>query len=465
MKAVSVGDVYFLRSPFHSTVSSEHEKRISYLLGTVSSRPAIVVRPPFYWDKYSDVVVIASGSSAKPAIHMRLEDKYGFLTEDQYNFQPHRPHTIPVGRLGRYIGKLDDAELEELLYAYKWIADPIMQNDKTIPVPPCYNGLFDGIPNRRPNFVSPQDTRLQIDSNMKLTQDPAYNRTQLANALDGVILDVDIEHSISPVMVPMINDDPTYHPVNTFQCDTKIAASSDDADATETDHEEFESMQQIKRFPPSIFGYDDLVKYAGEFSISTRLYNDSPNPLIPRSAAVVPEVTRHAIFGELSSERCQQIIDLYKTFRPMDAYLLGPRLPTTVLSKLTELQMADAAALKRLCCYLRDLSQDEYEKLLAENNIPTTTTSTPDGVITIPDTILRGKEATDAVTALMPYLNETMIHKIPKKLQVAFLQCPQYMIKKAYHGKKFQLMYSNAYARYSDDIDQAPAVAILSPAT
>lgn len=59
MQAIRAGDLYFLQSPFSSGIvkdaigTSQMEKRLSYLLGTVSSRPAVVIRPPAWWDRYN----------------------------------------------------------------------------------------------------------------------------------------------------------------------------------------------------------------------------------------------------------------------------------------------------------------------------------------------------------------------------------------------------------------------------
>lgn len=56
MQAIRAGDLYFLQSPFSSGMAKDAigtaqiEKRLSYLLGTVSSRPAVVIRPPAWWD-------------------------------------------------------------------------------------------------------------------------------------------------------------------------------------------------------------------------------------------------------------------------------------------------------------------------------------------------------------------------------------------------------------------------------
>ncbi|MDE6040595.1 MAG: type II toxin-antitoxin system PemK/MazF family toxin, partial [Muribaculaceae bacterium] len=148
MQAIRAGDLYFLQSPFSSGIvkdaigTSQMEKRLSYLLGTVSSRPAVVVRPPMWWDRYNTVTVIPALTKGKPAIVLKLDDRYGFETEAEYPFVPHNPHTIPVARLGRYIGSLSGNELATLLHAFKWIHDPLMQEDQTIEVPEIYRDVW-----------------------------------------------------------------------------------------------------------------------------------------------------------------------------------------------------------------------------------------------------------------------------------------------------------------------------------
>ena len=147
MKVIKEGDLYFLESPFHINPPNEEsvyqEKKLSYLLGTVSSRPAVVVRAPAFWDRFNTVTVIPALSHGDPAVTFHLLDRYGRLTEADYPFVPHNPHTIPVARLGKYIGSLEPEEIRELLYAFHWIHDAEMQADRDkYQVPPVYRKVM-----------------------------------------------------------------------------------------------------------------------------------------------------------------------------------------------------------------------------------------------------------------------------------------------------------------------------------
>ena len=90
MKTLRTGDLYFLQSPFHSEGhtkdAASREKRLSYLLGTVSARPAIIIREPVWWDKYSTCTIIPAVSKVEPSIKLRLIDRYGYETSSVYNF-------------------------------------------------------------------------------------------------------------------------------------------------------------------------------------------------------------------------------------------------------------------------------------------------------------------------------------------------------------------------------------------
>ena len=52
------------------------------------------------------------------------------------------------------------------------------------------------------------------------------------------------------------------------------------------------------------------------------------------------------------------------------------------------------------------------------------------------------------VTELRPYLSDAKIMSIPKEFQEKFTVVPAYMIKQAYHGKKFKYYYMKALQKY-----------------
>ena len=199
MQAIRAGDLYFLQSPFSSGMAKDAigtaqiEKRLSYLLGTVSSRPAVVIRPPAWWDRYNTVTVIPAITKGSPAYVCKLSDRYGFETEASYPFVPHNPHTIPVSRLGKHIGSLTDDELAELLYAFEWIHNPLMQRDESCEVPAIYRDVFNKKtlpPSWTENRDARSDIRIGINPDLVLESDtnPELNGFNIGKAV-GIFVD------------------------------------------------------------------------------------------------------------------------------------------------------------------------------------------------------------------------------------------------------------------------------------
>lgn len=418
MQAITTGDVYYLRSPFTSSVSQLHEKKVAYMLGTVSSRPAVVIRAPYHWDTYSTVTVLPSLTRGNPAIEYSIKDRYGYINDVDYKFVPHTPHNIPVGRLGRYIGRLSEKELQELLYAFKWIHDPYMQNDpKTYPIPECYREVFsEDIPMVDSECPVPI-TKITIDENMILRADQ-YNKTVLTTPLD-----IDIKHSISPEAVEALADKLEYH----------------------------HDPSRIE-FPDSIFKTEDLCKYAKEFDISKRFYKGSDNPLTKRDMSVLTEEELFSIYGsDYTSYEWDLVTETYEKMTAFDSILLGPRLPTIVLKKLLQFNSKEVYMLKKLCTILKNIKPDEYESRLKQLEEQKVSEKNVESSCALPqdDSIDKSPEAIKRyIMELRPYLSDSRIVVIPKELQEKFIAVPAYMIKQAYHGKKFKYFYMTALQKY-----------------
>ena len=77
MKTINYGDVYSLKSPLEG-LDDASLKSLSYMMGSVSNRPVVVIRPPAKWDRFGMVTVISSLSKMGPAYHTDCEDVYGF---------------------------------------------------------------------------------------------------------------------------------------------------------------------------------------------------------------------------------------------------------------------------------------------------------------------------------------------------------------------------------------------------
>lgn len=418
MQAITTGDVYYLRSPFTSNVSQIHEKKVAYMLGTVSSRPAVVIRAPYHWDTYSTVTVLPSLTRGNPAIEYSIRDRYGYINDADYKFVPHTPHSIPVGRLGRYIGRLSEKELQELLYAFKWIHDPYMQNDpKTYPIPECYREAFsEDIPTIDSEHPVPI-TKITIDENMILHADQ-YNKTVLTTPLD-----IDIEHSISPEAAEALADKSEYH-----------------YNPSKTE------------FPDSIFKTEDLCKYAQGFDISKRFYKGSDNPLTKRDMSVLTKDELFSIYGSsYSPYEWGLVTDIYEKMTAFDSILLGSRLPTVVLKKLLQFNGREVYMLKKLCTILKNIKPDEYESRLKRQEEQKAGKKSVEQPYSLPqdNSINKSPEAIKRYIAeLRPYLSDARIMVIPKELQEKFTTVPAYMIKQAYHGKKFKYFYMKALQKY-----------------
>ena len=192
-----------------------------------------------------------------------------------------------------------------------------------------------------------------------------------------------------------------------------------------------------KQFPPSIFPVDILEQVAGKFDIDRAYYLECTK----RDPAVLncdADGFRH----NLSDRDIQKIMDYYKTMEPMDAYLLGPRLPTFVLSNITGFDSSMATVLKLVCNHLRDMDDVEYNARLAKLNA--------EKAETVQSEILPAEPTnyTAMLRSVKPYLTPAKITHIPDELQNAFTVIPKAMIKRAWTGKQFEVYYKNAMALY-----------------
>lgn len=444
MQNISAGDVYFLASPFHSTVSPQHEKKLAYLLGTVSARPAIVVRPPAFWDEYSTVDVIPSLTNGKPSITLSLNDRFGYKTAADYNFMPHTTHTVPIGRLGRYIGHLTDAEYAEIMYAFHWVHDRRMiANPDMYAVPECYREVM----NRETPPVSAfhaKDCRFNIDHNMVIHAEGSNTKD-----LDGVALSVNFARSITPTVAAKLERDPDYHPstpVITQKSVQETVAINDAAPATVTKTNGTGTTKPAEiNFPPSTFDQVTLSRVAKDYTLFEKYY-PGPKQLEVRNPAVLTPDEIKEIRGDVGANRMKDLIAYYETFTPFDAWCLGPYLPTSTLSKMIGFTIRETAALKRLCTFFKGMSENAYRDRLDEMNKPDTSAPTQSGDSA--NRQLTQPQIREILTKLSPYLTEDKIDKIPQKLRPDFLAVPQYAIKRAYTGKGFSTAYARAVSVY-----------------
>lgn len=176
MKSISPGDVY-LTTPALKTESGKETKMtkdISCWMGTVSQRPVVILREPKAWDRFNTVTVVAGFSNDGPSISCNVEGIYGVeLNKYKYEWYPHMVFTIPVNRLCRFLGRLTNRELNDLLYASNWINNVNMQeNPEKYPVPPVYETAemyvdeYENAKYDSPNGIIVSDNLKMVDKNL-----------------------------------------------------------------------------------------------------------------------------------------------------------------------------------------------------------------------------------------------------------------------------------------------------------
>lgn len=426
MQTVRAGELYFLKSPFHEeTFDTDKEKRLCYLLGTVSARPAVVIRPPAWWDNFSMVTVIPALSRGNPALVYHLMDRYGRETRSDYPFVPHHATSIPVSRLGRYIGSMDPDELEELMYAYHWVMDPAWQNDPSKPIPKAYSVVANSrVP--RGSWITQADPR----SSLSITVDRENHFTSVTNPeIDGVTVP-DGTAALHPKVEKEIAKEPEY-----------VAVETALPDSVEIDEDKI-PVPVEKKFPPSIFADDILKQVAGRFDLDYGYYLDKkvrdPYVLDPDKDGL-----RH----NLSDKDFQKLLDYYATMQPLDAFLLGPRLPTYILVEITGLDTGMAVVLKAICNALRDMPEEEYQQRVKDredaDDEPETEEDTKEPVMSFMD-------YKTSLHRLKPYLNANKVDKIPANLREEFLNIPKGIIKRVWCGAQFEQAYKQAVALYTE---------------
>lgn len=419
MKTLRAGDLYFLQSPFHSEGhtkdAASREKRLSYLLGTVSARPAIIIREPVWWDKYSTCTIIPAVSKVEPSIKLRLIDRYGYETSSVYNFCPHNPHTIPVSRLGKYIGSLSDEELDEILYAFKWINDPYMQGDSSYQVPPVYREVnLKKIPK---SWTDNKDPRSRVSIRTKWNGDgtvDVYNESDSESAA-GEPLKIDA-YEIDPEHY-MNFDNTSYQPVENPLPDS-IPATEDQI-----------NVPVESAYPPSMFSTEVLDRIASRFTVSDAYYlNENKKDF---SVLTKDEISR--LRNDLSSFEVDGVREIYEKMSMFDAYLLGTRLPVHVLADICGITNREAIALKKFCNYLRDMPDADYQERMNGTN------AEAEEVPEAPKPQVRNKfEDKKNLDKIREYLSPNRINDLPDSLAQTFLDTPSYMIRKYWKGSQYK---------------------------
>lgn len=448
MKTINYGDVYTLKSPLEG-LDDASLKSLSYMMGSLSNRPVVVIRPPAKWDRFSMVTVISSLSKMGPAYHTDCEDIYGDDREGcNFNWYCQHPYTIPVSRLSRKIGTLDVGELKDLLYTVHWLHDPFMQLDPSNPVPVGYEKdtlqqyTIDRTATKKEQNV------IQLDRNYRIVK---CNDSLLEGK--SIIPSQDASNGAFANKINHI------HYMNSVVNTTPIKT---------------DTSEEVKTKARKLEGYN--VTYSEEIAMlvmSGKMMLADYN----LECAQQREFRHRFMFGNTETEKelkeysddvLNRIWDMYESCTTTDIFGIIPEMPTREISKLYHVALRIASAFKKLCTLARDLNQDAYAERRArykdENGIDkaeesvaergTTEEGTPTyNTTTVPDykteLITDTAEIQANLLTLEQYLDYDHIGKINDISTIKiFMSIPIYALKEAYHGNSFMKAYSSAVKKY-----------------
>lgn len=430
MNRVNRGDVYFLKSPLNSSVGKEHAKRIAYLLGTVPSRPVVVIREPAEWDAYGEVMVVpAIHNENEPGILIGSRDRFGRETDSTYNFIPHAVHTVPVTRLGAYLGRLEPDELDKVVDSVKWVISgckhTLTQQYNVIE----YSSKID----HKRDLIAAGDKvsavirdfnppTLNIDGNMTLTEG-----NDESTAVD---LDINFESAISPTIADMLYKDDTYHVKPKKKVDTN------------------------KEFPKSCFNREDLCRYASGYNYNLDILNEKPLSVDTLRYTTADFINR--VKGEdpnVTESTLAAVFDFYSKMEPVDVFVYGVWLPKKSLVKMCQMSPTAIGALKRLCnvslTTTQSLKNRETEKVVEPKveekpvkQTPIKKSDKPSKHKTEKREKMNTKQINSTLNRMKPFLTETTYKIMPNELLKHLKDIPKYMVRKYYQGRKFDDVYS-----------------------
>ena len=417
MDTISVGDVYFLTSPFHIDSGEAHktrriEKRLCYLLGIPSARPVVVIREPVHWNKFNTVTIIEGESDGWPAMDAELNDIHGNPDGAHYRFVPHSVHTVPTSRLGRRIGHLSIPELRKLLGLFHWVNDIFLRTDVDGGVPEEYRRALESQQLRGEDG----ETRERFSVDLEHGTMNAEEDDELRNIdISGYV-----ETAASSTRLPGDENRPF----------VAVERAPDACANTEID---VIAVPTERRFPASMFDEEVLRRIAGRFDIDDGYYLNT----ITKRRMVLREDEIGPIRCELTEEEFADVLAVYDRMTPMDAILLGPRLPGGVLAEVVGLNKPRTMALKRLCNVMRDMTKEEYERRLVELEKSERKRISMDGL-------------TDAEKAahIRSWLNRGSCMNMPDDIAEIFLTLPAYIVKRYWTGPAFQKCFDDARRKY-----------------
>ena len=464
MRTINVGDCYILHDIIHGKFSVQQSKTLHYAFGTLSSRPVLVLRPPAKWDKFGMVTVIPAMSNGNPSYEVPLEDIFGNQTDtancrSTVKWVPHYPYSVPVNRLGKYIGSLSISELKEVLEAFEWIHDPFKQMNE--PVPSIYRNIDVD------ESLSYQKVQsVQLDTNLKIKSLDEFN--SLSPKVDISTMNPTFR-KVAEKQVPQILEKPaegstetpeeTEKKVNTEKKSDELSAKIDQRNPMEFDilDKRFSTTDKIDSFIKNTVGNIDILY---EYYINgTFKFNES----VIFELINKPKRTRFSLHNlpveeELKTFTEKQIEDMWATFDSLnvvDLWLIIPALNARVLSRIYKRSMKICKVLRDVCIATRKLTNSDYSErkqnyilrmdapVSAEEKIEKVTVSSGLPYVTEADPETINKY----IVELKPFLTYNQIEYLPSSLYQKFLSVPMYRIQRAYQGKKFLEKYKETLAQ------------------
>ena len=427
MKTINVGDVYFLSSIFKGNMDKEIEKKVSFLLGTISPRPVVVIREPFPWDKYGEVTVLPAISHSNTSVTIQNINRLGGYSDYTYNFLPHAPNRIPVTRLGRYIGRLSKEELDDLLYAFHWIHSPEMMDEENryeYPIPKVYETVFANMEQyRKAPLTIAKDAFVITDDLYLKSTNGSFAPVDLKLNLDTA----SIENSVSAIS----------------------AHSNENLNAVKTILEQKETTSTSTKPRISMLP-DDVVKKYMKICNIPESYLDEIAKVPPRKTTVITSDEREVLRGDMSLYDFQLILDEYRNLTPLDRDYMMIWIPTNILADSLNRTARTLNVLKRVCDFLHGMPEEEYLK--REKRTTHQTIEDPDEEREMFNhkypMYTTAADISTGLKAISPWLTKEKIGKIPKTKRPYFVQLPMTDVSSAANFPNFRFYYYAAYAVY-----------------
>lgn len=466
MRTINVGDCYILHDVIHGKFTVQQNKALHYAFGTLSGRPVVVIRAPAKWDHFGMITVIPAMSKGDPAFEVGIEDIFGKEVQcnhSTYKWVPHYPYTVPVSRLGKYIGSLTIPEMKELIDAFEWVHNPFRQ--MTEPAPKVYENIAT-LGDRSPNEQIAQSVNLDHDFKMQTLDE--FNG--LAPKVDGndinpKFLSV-VKHHIPEILQESAVES-TETPEETEKKDNtveepvqlEIATTSTEEpvkeevnkQVTEYHVKRFSMTDKIEDFIRSTVGDQDIlheIYMRGKFSFNeSDVFNLMNKP--KRTRFDTTGLPLNLEFIGVSPEAEFTVWNTFDKLSVADIWLIIPNLGTREVCKVYHRNLQVSRLLREVCKAAKKLTNTEYstrkqlhevradettqteisvEHKTVETAMPYTTESDPEVI-------------EQYLMELKPFLTYNQIGYLPSSLYKKFLAVPMYRIQRVYQGKKFLEKY------------------------